>query len=326
MKKYCALIVACLVFFIHGDDQEVSLNEKRDKMMHFYENKPVLITGGAGFIGSYLCELLVDLGAHVTVMDDLSTGNLDNIQHIADNIKFIQASITDRQACIDATEGQHIIFHLAAFISVPESIEKPDRCHEINVNGLVNILEAARLNGVKKVVFSSSAAIYGNHEGLCTENMHSVPTSPYGMSKRIGELYCQQYSVVYGIDTVCLRYFNVYGARQNPNGPYAAAVARFKHQMSNNLPITIFGDGMQTRDFIPVEEVALANATLAMLEGSQGEIFNVATGKSVNLFEIIEMLKQDFPAYSIPVTFAPARLGDVKHSSADCSKYREVAY
>ncbi len=305
-------------YSIQTTDQRGSID-----MEHFYRGTSVLVAGGCGFIGSHLAATLVTLGADVTVIDDLSTGSKDNIENIKHNITFMQASITDQQACIEATKDKKIVFHLAAFISVPQSVKEPHVCHHINVDGTFNLLEAARINGVERFVFSSSAAVYGCQEGICSEDMPCSPESPYGFSKQIGELYCKQFAQQFGINTVALRYFNVYGDRQNPHGHYAAVVAKFKHQMKHNLPITIFGDGTQTRDFIPVDKVAEANLRLGMLPGAQmnGDIFNIATGNSINLLELIELLRQEFPAYAENIIFAPARPGDLKYSQADISKY-----
>jgi len=287
---------------------------------------PVLVTGGAGFIGSHVVEQLIKLGAHVTVIDDLSTGRINNLDNMIYKIKFLNKSIMDKEACLEATKGQEVIFHLAAFISVPGSVEDPEACHQINVDGTFNLLEAARINRVKKLVFSSSGAVYGATEEKCHENMIPDPCSPYATSKVIGELYCKQYSTNYGLGTICLRYLNVFGERQNPHAAYAAVVAKFKDLMTQNKPLTIFGDGLQTRDFINATKVAEANLTVAMLDQGKmnGNIFNVGTGRSINLFELIDMLKNDFPDYSGEIKFAPARPGDVKHSSADCSRYQQV--
>lgn len=296
-------------------------------MQHYYKNKQVLVTGGAGFIGSHIAEELVSYGAYVTVLDNLSTGNLENVAHIKDHITFIEGSITDMQTCLDATRGKSHIFHLAAFISVPQSLEEPQACHAINVDGTFNLLEAARQNNVKRFVFSSSSAVYGPALTTCNETTSCNPTSPYGFSKLIGEYLCKQYAVNFGVDTVCMRYFNVYGNRQNPNGQYAAVVAKFKDCMRQNLPITIFGDGLQTRDFIPVEQVAQTNLLLGMLPADDvsGEIFNVATGRSISLIELFNLLKKEFPFYALEPQFAPERTGDIKHSAADCSKLQKIA-
>lgn len=290
-----------------------------------YHKVPVLITGGCGFIGSHIAEQLVATGAQVTILDDLSSGFLHNIEHIRENIRLIQASITDKDTCIKATKGQQIIFHLAALISVPESIQNPALCHEINVTGTFNILEAARINKVKKLVLSSSAAVYGNTTELCHEQMACYPESPYGFSKHIDELLFQQYSRIYGLETVILRYFNVYGPRQNPNGSYAGVVAKFNQKMENNEPIIIYGDGLQMRDFINVNQVVQANLTLASSSIGNGEIFNIATGTSITLLDLIKQLKRDYPHYNQNIRFEPARLGDLKISQADCSKYKALA-
>ena len=292
-------------------------------MKYFYTDRKVVVTGGCGFIGSHLATELVRLGAHVTIIDDLSTGNLQNIALIKSQVIFINKSIVDYDACLAATKDADIIFHLAAFISVPLSLEQPQQCHQTNVEGLVNILEAARVQGIKHLTFSSSAAVYGATDQVCTENSPTHPESPYGYSKLIGELYCQQYAKNFGINAVILRYFNVYGPGQNPNGSYAAVVAKFMHQMEKNEPITIFGDGRQTRDFVPVSEVVHANLVLAMkADQCAGDIFNIAMGRSITLLELIDQLKIEFPAYTARPLFMPARAGDLKSSSADCRKYR----
>lgn len=294
-------------------------------MLLFYANLAVLVTGGAGFIGSHLVEQLVECGARVTVLDNLSTGNLDNLKNVMHKITFIHGDITDKKVCLAATHEQDIIFHLAAFISVPDSIEMPEECHATNVDGTFNLLESARINKVKRFVFSSSAAVYGTRDGVCAETDHCHPESPYGFTKRIGELYCQQYAHNYGMHTVILRYFNVYGDRQNPDGAYAAVVAKFKKAMHENSPITIFGDGNQTRDFINVKDVACANLTLGMhAHACAGEIFNIGTGTSISLLELIAMLKKDFPQFNQGILFRPARAGDIKHSSALCTKYQAI--
>jgi len=295
-------------------------------MKQFYKNTPVLVTGGAGFIGSHIAHKLVDLGARVTVLDDLSSGKIENLENIKHKIKFLNKSIVDFDTCLQATKDQKVIFHLAAFISVPKSMEDPKLCHEINVNGTFNILEAARINNVKRFVFSSSAAIYGPTEDICKENKSINPQSPYATTKAIGELYCKQFATNFDLKTIVLRYFNVFGPRQNPNGTYAAVIAKFTDLVKQNKPVTIFGDGLQTRDFIPVEDVVNANLTVAMLDESKmnGQVFNIGTGKSINLFELIDMLKKDHPDYEHEPQFKPARPGDIKHSSADCSKYKSL--
>lgn len=288
----------------------------------FFKDLPILITGGAGFIGSHLAEELVKKGAKVTILDNLSTGKIDNLNTIQNKIDFINGSITDFNICKKATENKKIIFHLAALTSVPESVTNPTKCHEININGTFNILEAARQNNIEKFIFSSSSAVYGQTDEICDENMNCNPISPYGYSKLLGEYYTKQYSEIYNIKTVILRYFNVFGPRQDPNSSYAAAIAKFKYQLSNNLPIYIHGDGKQLRDFVPIERVIEANINLAEhAEKISGNIFNIATGKSISILELIEILKKDYPEYNQSLVFSPARPGDTYVSKASCKKY-----
>jgi nucleoside-diphosphate-sugar epimerase len=316
-----ALLVSALSFSMHTQGEVSIMHLKK-----FYTNKSVLVTGGCGFIGSHIAQTLVQLGARVTIIDDLSSGSVENIAEFKNNVTFIHSSITDFEACLKATKNQDVVFHEAAFISVPESVAHPTRCHEVNVDGMFNMLEAARQNNVKTFVYASSAAVYGQREGICKEDMDLAPTSPYGFSKLIDEIYAQQYSTTYKLTTIGLRYFNVYGPRQNPNGAYAAVVAKFMHQMEHNLPITIFGDGNQTRDFVSVEQVVEANLTLAMLDPvlTNKQVFNIATGSSISLLKLIDELKIKFPSYNKGIQFVPARAGDIKHSSADCRKYEGV--
>ena len=297
-------------------------------MEQFYKKKKVLVTGGCGFIGSHLVERLVELGANVTILDDLSGGFLKNIKKVKGKVKFIKDSVTDSAACRKAAKNKEIIFHLAAMVSVPESVAAPDMCHAINVDGTVNLLEAARINGVKRFIFSSSAAVYGSREDACIETMSCNPLSPYGFSKYIGELYCQEYAMIYGLHTGVLRYFNVYGPRQNPNGAYAGVYAVFSKKMANNEPITIYGDGLQTRDFIPVSRVVEANLIMAMQDERvlNGQPFNIATGKSITLLELIDELRKTYPNYNKEISFCPARPGDLKYSRADASKYYNLCH
>jgi len=322
MKRITLSLLAAI-----GCAQASTMQERKEAMFESYKNKRVLVTGGCGFIGSHITRTLVAHGAHVTVLDNLSSGFADHIAPVSEQITFIEGDIRDKHTCLQATKGQEVIFHLAAFVSVPHSVEEPLLCNDINVDGTINMLEAARINNVPRFVFSSSSAVYGQTEGACTEETPSNPTSPYGFSKRIGELLCQQYSINYGIGTICLRYFNVYGERQNPNAQYAAVVAKFNDLMHQDLPVTIFGDGQQTRDFIPVEQVVKANLMMGLLETAQmnGDIFNVATGKSISVIELFEQLKYTHPDYTQTPRFAPARAGDVKHTSAVVTKLNALS-
>ncbi|MBI2775077.1 SDR family NAD(P)-dependent oxidoreductase [Candidatus Dependentiae bacterium] len=291
-----------------------------------YSYMNVLVTGGAGFIGSHLVEKLVTLGAQVTVLDDLSTGSLENLQNVSSQIKFIHGTINNLQTCIAASKQTDIIFHLAAFISVPESMSNPINCFETNVNGTLHLLKAAHLNKSKRVVFSSSSAVYGSVEGTCSEHTNCKPESPYGHSKLMGELLCRDAVKSSELSAISLRYFNVYGERQNPHGQYAAVVAQFKERMKLNQPITIYGDGSQTRDFVPVCTVVQANLTsgLLPLATSSFEVFNVGTGQSITLLQLVEQLKNEFPEFSAGIRFSPARKGDIKQSNADCTKFVRV--
>ncbi|MGC2310484.1 MAG: NAD-dependent epimerase/dehydratase family protein [Candidatus Babeliaceae bacterium] len=288
----------------------------------FFYDKPVLVTGGAGFIGSHLVEALIARGARVTILDDLSTGNLQNIEPLKNKITFIRGSITDYQTCLQATQKQSLIFHCAALVSVPQSIGNPLLCSAINVTGTFWLLEAARLNKVERFIFSSSSAVYGQYAEPCQESMACNPLSPYGYSKLLGEIYCEQYARIHGLKTLCLRYFNVYGPRQKADGPYASFYAKILRNLAENQPIIIYGDGSQIRDFIAVSSIIEANLTLAQLPGHllNGQPINVAQGKSVSLIDLVTRLKKDFPAYRHPLSFQPARLGDIPSSQADCTQ------
>lgn len=296
-------------------------------MNHWYTNKKVLITGGAGFVGSHLSESLITHGAHVRILDDLSTGSLDNIASIANQVEFIQGTITDFNTCLHATKDIHIIFHTAAFISVPQSFENPQLCYDINITGTQYLLETARINKVERFIFSSSCAVYGNTHDICTETMPCNPTSPYAFSKYIGEQYLRHYADMFNMKTVSLRYFNIYGPRQNPHGAYAGVIARFRHQLQHNLPLTIFGDGSQSRDFIPVASIVEANLCLTQLpeEHMNGDVYNIGTGSSISLLEMIDLLKKEFPTSTSTIEFLPQRQGDIQYSAADCSKYLKVS-
>lgn len=328
VKKIISFIFCILLIHtsIIARRRHATMEHFNTRLQEFYRDKKVLVTGGAGFIGSHIVHMLVDMGAHVTVLDNLATGKRENIALYESSIKFIEGDVADKAVCNDAVAQQDIIFHLAAFISVPQSMENPALCWQSNVQGTAQMLEAARTHGIKKFIFSSSASVYGNTEDPCSEETVTNPQSPYAWSKLIGEQCCKMYAALFGVDTICMRYFNVYGERQNPHAAYAAAVAKFTYHMQHDEPITFFGDGMQTRDFVPVETVATINLLLGTLpsEYLNGDIYNVATGKSINLFTLFSMLKEDYPSYNHPIQFAPARAGDVKHAIADCRKLQKL--
>ena len=295
-------------------------------VVNFYKGLHVLVVGGAGFIGSHIVEKLVDLKANVSVLDNLSTGKIENLKNVKDKIQFIKGDIENPRTCFETTQKKQIVFHLAAFVSAPESVKNPFECYETNIEGTKKLLKAAQENNVERFVFSSSSAVYGTKESVCKEEMNCNPESPYGFSKLMGEFWCKEYSRQFDLKTVCLRYFNVYGKRQSAEGGYAAVVPKFKELMSQNKSVTIFGNGKQTRDYIPVENVADANINLGAMPEKLlcGNTYNIATGKSITLLELIDILKKDFPKYDSKPIFENKRDGDIFHSSADTSKYDMV--
>lgn len=299
----------------------------------FYPHRKVLVTGGAGFIGSHLVEALVAHNAQVTVIDNLSTGSYQNLAAVQHQITFIHGDITNYSLIEQVMHQQEVVFHLAGSTSVPESLERPAKYHENNVTGTFNVLQAARCHKVASLLFASSAAVYGPRTTTCVESMPCNPQATYGLSKWLGELYCHHFATVFGLPTIVARYFNVWGARQNPIVSYAGAAAIFDYALAHNKPITIYGDGTQTRDFIHVTEVVRANLVLAYA-GATGQLnfkdkpdsraFNIATGKSMSINSLLEQCKKAYPNYQGAITYAPARLGDIAHSRASCSKYRPL--
>ncbi len=282
----------------------------------------ILVTGGAGFIGSHLVEHFQGK-AEVRVLDNLRSGckhNLAGLQH-----EFIEASILDREAVRQAVQGVDYIFHLAAMISVPESVAKPDECDEINTTGTLVVLEEAAKAGVKKLVLSSSAAIYGDNPVVPkVETMATEPKSPYASTKLEGEQLCKQFADAGRLPTACLRYFNVFGPRQNPKSQYAAAVPIFIERALKNLPITIYGDGEQTRDFIFVKDIVAANVFFATQFQASG-VFNVAYGQKITIKSLAEKIVALTGSKS-KIQFAPTRAGDVKHSLAAIDKLRAAGF
>lgn len=280
----------------------------------------VIITGGAGFIGSHIAEFWAAKGAEVVVIDSLRSGFEENLQNI--NAKFFHESITNKKNIENIFEGVDYIFNLAALVSVPESIERPFECIEINVNGLINLLELAKKFGIKKLVHSSSAAIYGDDPRQPKKISHKpTPKTPYGITKLDGEYYCQMYSEQFGVPAISLRYFNVFGPRQNPKSQYAAAIPIFISRAIKNQDIIIYGDGSQTRDFIFVKDVVLAN-TLAAESNINNGVFNVATENTISILQTAELIKELTNSKS-KIVFADERAGDIKHSSADISETKE---
>lgn len=276
----------------------------------------VLITGGAGFIGSHLATRLQG-EAKVRVLDDLSTGRRENLAGL--RVDLIEGSITDRAVVARAVQGVDVIFHLAAMVSVPESMQRPHACVESNVTGLLNVLSAATEAKVRRLCFSSSAAVYGERpESPKREDLTPDPRSPYAITKLDGEYYCGLWSATTQLETVCLRYFNVFGPRQDPKSAYAAAVPIFLRQALVNEAITIFGDGGQTRDFVSVHDVVAANLFAAQTPAMRG-VYNVGYGGEMTILELAQRIIQATGSRST-IQHAPTRPGDVRHSRADVTR------
>lgn len=297
------------------------------KHLKFEENATFLVTGAAGFIGSNLCEAVLKLGYRVRALDDLSTGKQSNVDMFLDNpnYEFIKGDIKDFDVCMKACEGVDFVLNQAAWGSVPRSIEMPLFYCANNIQGTVNMLEAARRCGVKKFVYASSSSVYGDEPNLPKrEGREGNLLSPYALTKMCDEEWAKQYTMHYGLDTYGLRYFNVFGRRQDPDGAYAAVIPKFIKMLLNNERPTINGDGRQSRDFTYIENVIEANlkACLAPSEAA-GEAFNIAYGGREYLIDIYYALTRAL-GKEIEPNFGPDRKGDIKHSNADISKAREL--
>jgi len=279
------------------------------------------VTGGAGFIGSNLVEELLDLG-EVSVIDDLSTGDIENIELLVDKgVSFIEASILDNEKLVDVSRGIDFIFHQAALPSVSRSIDDPVKSNLVNVSGTLNVLEAARKNHVKKVVYASSSAVYGDTVELpISESMKPNPLSPYAVSKLAAEYYCRVYSHIYGTPTVCLRYFNVFGPRQNPYSEYSAVIPKFISLILEGKAPTINGDGSITRDFVFVKDVVHANIQ-AIKTQAEG-VFNIANGKQTSLKELAELIMYKVGT-KVEIIYGSNRTGDVQDSFADITEAKD---
>ncbi|MCF7668360.1 MAG: NAD-dependent epimerase/dehydratase family protein [Verrucomicrobia bacterium] len=287
------------------------------------KKRRALVTGGAGFIGSHLAEALCDDGVEVVILDNLSSGSLDNLQwrKPGHKLEFVQADVSDSAVVEKLTAGCHWVFHHAAMVSVPRSVAEPEKSHEDNLNATFRLLTASRKAGVERFIFASSSAIYGDsEEPVKHESLPPNPLSPYALQKFAGEKYAQLFHDLYAAETVCLRYFNVFGPRQSFDSPYSGVIARFCTAFLENDQPVIFGDGLQSRDFTYVENVIRANlqAVKAPASTVAGRIFNIAGGKSINLLELIERLN-DITGKQIEPKFESARPGDIKHSRADIS-------
>ena len=296
------------------------------KELKFDNDSLFLVTGGAGFIGSNICEALLDMGYKVRCLDNLSTGHIENIQPLMENknFTFIEDDIRDLDACMKATEGVTYVLNEAAWGSVPRSIEMPLLYEEINIRGTLNMMEASRQNGVKKFVYASSSSVYGDSTVLPKkEGQEGNVLSPYALTKKVDEEYGKLYKKLYGLDTYGLRYFNVFGRRQDPNGAYAAVIPKFLKQLMNGETPTINGDGKQSRDFTYVDNVIEGNlrACLASSEAA-GEAYNIGAGGREYLIDVYHHLT-DALGLDVEPNYGPARKGDIRDSNADISKARQ---
>jgi nucleoside-diphosphate-sugar epimerase len=278
----------------------------------------VLVTGGAGFIGSHIAERLVGGGHSVAVLDNFSSGRRENLRTF--DAEVFEGDIRDGSKVREAMKGRDLVFHEAAIVSVPYSVEHPLETHDVNILGTLQILEAARHAGVRRVVFASSAAIYGDEPTLPkVESMLPTPIAPYGVEKVTAEHYLRTWSTIYGVETVALRYFNVFGPRQDPGSPYSGVISIFVNRALAGRPLTIFGDGRASRDFVYVGDVVDANLAAATREGVSGEVFNVARGAKTTLDELAAMLGR-IAGRELVVEHAAPRVGDIVESWANVAK------
>jgi UDP-glucose 4-epimerase len=280
-----------------------------------------LVTGGAGFIGSHLVDRLVGDGARVRVLDDLSTGAA---AYVPDGVELIDGDVADDAALAGAVDGVEVVYHQAALASVARSVQDPAAAINTNVGGTLTLLLAARDGGCRRVVFASSSSVYGDGAPLPqVETMAADPLSPYAVSKLAGEQLCRVFSSIYGLETVALRYFNVFGERQDPASDYAAVIPAFLDALRTGTRPTIYGDGEQSRDFVHVDNVVDANLSAASAPGVHGRVFNVASGKAVTLNQLLATMARLFGADVEPV-YAPPRKGEARHTLADIGAAREA--
>ncbi|OGV95713.1 Vi polysaccharide biosynthesis protein VipB/TviC [Microgenomates group bacterium RBG_16_45_19] len=283
-----------------------------------------LVTGGAGFIGSHIVDELVEKGIGVRVLDNLTTGTLENLRNQIDKIEFIEGDIRDVATVKRAMNGVDVVLHQAAMVSVPLSIDKPKETTECNLNGTLHLLMAAREAGVRRFVYASSCAVYGNDPILPkVEDQPPAPLSAYAASKLAAEYYCQVYHRVYGLETVCLRYFNVFGPRQDPLSPYAAVIPKFITLALAKKPLVVYGDGEQGRDFSFVENVVQANLLACNTVGAVGETFNIGCGEEMSINQLVEKLKEIIKT-DINVRYSDPNTGDIKHSVASIEKAQRL--
>lgn len=285
----------------------------------------VLVTGGAGFIGSHIASALSESGARVRVLDDLTTGHLENIDEIGGDVEFIKGSVADENLLGKVLDGVELIFHEAAIPSVPRSVSKPRESHVASVEGTFSLLLAARDNRVRRVIYAASSSAYGDQPAPSkSERMAPDPLSPYAVAKLVGEYYCQVFTRVYGLETVSLRYFNVFGPRQDPSSEYSGVVSRFISALLSGEQPVIYGDGEQSRDFTYIDNVVAANFSAAEAKDATGKVINVANGASITLNQLLAELKDLTGNHNVEAAYLPSRLGDVRHSLADISLAKQL--
>ena len=284
-----------------------------------------LVTGGAGFIGSHIASSLASSGARVRILDDLSTGHLENIEEIGGEVDFVQGSVADVAVLDKVLEDVELVFHEAAIPSVPRSIENPLQSHIASVDGTFSLLLAARDRKVRRLVYAASSSAYGDQPTLPKrEEMLPDPLSPYAVAKLVGEYYCQVFTRVYGLETVALRYFNVFGPRQDPGSQYSGVVSRFISMLLKNERPVIYGDGEQSRDFTYIDNVIEANLGAAGAKDVSGTVFNVANGERVTLNQLLAALKELTGRSEVTAEYRDSRIGDVRHSLADTTRARQL--
>ncbi|HSE21777.1 MAG TPA: SDR family oxidoreductase [Pyrinomonadaceae bacterium] len=285
----------------------------------------VLVTGGAGFIGSHIASALLAGGARVRILDDLSTGHRENIEEIGGGVDFVQGSVADPEALKRALDGVELVFHEAAIPSVPRSVEDPLQTHIASVDGTFSLLLAARDQKVRRLIYAASSSAYGDQPTLPKiEDMSPDPLSPYAVAKLVGEYYCKVFTRVYNLETISLRYFNVFGPRQDPGSQYSGVVSRFISCLLNDERPVIYGDGEQSRDFTYIDNVVSANLKAAETKEGIGGVFNVANGDRVTLNQLLDELKDLTGNPQVTAEYKEARVGDVRHSLADVTAAKQL--